>query len=235
MRDYLAFDIETAKILPADAGNILEHRPLGIACAATARRVGDSIAVRTWQGTPQMSKQACIWLVDDLERAVDGGATLLTHNGAGFDLDILAEESGEYARCASLALNSVDSCFHVHCVKGFPVGLDAICQGMGIEGKTEGVSGALAPQLWADGRHDEVLAYVAQDAKVTLVMAMIAERRMGIMWIARSGAVKYLSFPRWLTVQEAMALPEPDTGWMDNPIPRSRFVEWMNGGGRNAR
>ena len=30
----LAFDIETAKPLPADSPDLLSHRPLGIACAA---------------------------------------------------------------------------------------------------------------------------------------------------------------------------------------------------------
>ena len=32
---YIAFDIETAKILPKDVEDLLAHRPLGICCAAT--------------------------------------------------------------------------------------------------------------------------------------------------------------------------------------------------------
>lgn len=32
-RKYVAFDIETAKILPAVVSELKAHRPLGIACA----------------------------------------------------------------------------------------------------------------------------------------------------------------------------------------------------------
>jgi hypothetical protein len=31
MRRYIAFDIETAKVLPEEAGDLLSHRPLGCA------------------------------------------------------------------------------------------------------------------------------------------------------------------------------------------------------------
>ncbi|MFO7906786.1 MAG: hypothetical protein ACQESR_12790 [Planctomycetota bacterium] len=34
-RKYLAFDIETAKVLPQRISNLKEHRPLAICCAAT--------------------------------------------------------------------------------------------------------------------------------------------------------------------------------------------------------
>jgi len=33
-RRYLAFDMETAKVLPPDVTDVLAHRPLGITCAA---------------------------------------------------------------------------------------------------------------------------------------------------------------------------------------------------------
>ena len=36
---YIAFDLETAKVLPALEFNLLRHRPLGIACAAGIIRV----------------------------------------------------------------------------------------------------------------------------------------------------------------------------------------------------
>ena len=34
-RKYVAFDIETAKILPENFGDLHDHRPLGITCMAT--------------------------------------------------------------------------------------------------------------------------------------------------------------------------------------------------------
>ncbi|GEM_PF-7023377 len=33
-KKYAAFDIETAKVLPASADDLKSHRPLGISCAA---------------------------------------------------------------------------------------------------------------------------------------------------------------------------------------------------------
>ena len=31
----------------------------------------------------------------------------------------------------------------------------------------------------------------------------------------------------WLTVDQAEKLPEPDTSWMADPWPRSKFTDWM--------
>ena len=31
----------------------------------------------------------------------------------------------------------------------------------------------------------------------------------------------------WLTVEEALRLPLPDTSWMDEPWPREKFTGWM--------
>lgn len=133
-----------------------------------------------------------------------------------------------HAECVELALHSVDIYFLVHCLKGFPVGLDAIARGMGLQGKTEGMDGSLAPKYWAEGKYAEVLAYVQQDARTTLSVALEIESIGGLYWIAKSGRRNHLHIPRLLTVTEALWLPEPDTRWMSDPMPRSRFTEWMN-------
>ena len=31
----------------------------------------------------------------------------------------------------------------------------------------------------------------------------------------------------WLTAEEALELPPPNTSWMDEPWPRERFTGWM--------
>jgi len=231
-RRYVAFDLETWKVTP-EGEDIRNHRPLGISCWAVAW-VSAAGGINTVSGcginmpTPAAMRRAdCRELVDRLQRLVMTGHTLLTHNGVGFDFDILAEESGAHSECAELAMNSVDMCLQIHCTKGYPVGLESIAKGLGLQGKTEGMNGALAPQMWAEGKHDEVLAYVAQDVRCTLEVALAVEARGGLSWIAKSGRTNHLAIPRWLTVFEAMQLPEPDTSWMSNPIPRGRFVEWM--------
>jgi hypothetical protein len=118
--------------------------------------------------------------------------------------------------------------FHLFCQLGYGVGLDRAAKAMGLAGKPEGMSGALAPRLWANGRRQEVLDYVAQDARTTLELARICEERGYLRWITHSGNVRTVALPRgWLNVGDAMNLPEPDTSWMSNPWPRSKFTGWL--------
>lgn len=232
---FLAFDLEISALIPDDAMDWKQFRPLGITCAATAW-ISDNGNVETseyhseddyYNPLPRMTRDDCRGLVQNLRRWVEYGYTLLTHNGVSFDFDILAEESGLHSECVELAMNSVDTCLLMHCLRGFPVGLDAICKGMGIQGKLEGMSGSLAPQMWLDGRYDEVLAYVAQDAKCTLEVALEIKKHRLLRWVSKQGYIKTQIMPRLLPVREALKLPEPDVSWQTNPIPRSRFTEWM--------
>ena len=148
-RKYLAFDIETAKVVPENETNWKSHRPLGISCAATL--LADSNELVLWHGADTMNQEQAGELVHYLATRVENGYTIVTWNGLSFDFDILAEESGMLAECRNLAVDHVDMMFHVLCRLGFGVGLDAAARGMGIPGKPEGMSGAMAPVLWADG------------------------------------------------------------------------------------
>jgi len=182
-----------------------------------------------------MSQQDAVNLVYYLMTMVNDGYTVLTWNGLGFDFDILAEESGMLEECSRLALNHVDIMFHVFCQLGYPIALDRAAKAMGLAGKPEGMSGALAPRLWAAGKHQEVLEYVAQDARTTLELAQTCEQCGYLRWIAHSGNIRTMALPTgWLTVREAMALPQPDTSWMSNPWPRSKFTGWMSGSGNSV-
>jgi hypothetical protein len=119
--------------------------------------------------------------------------------------------------------------FHLFCEKGFPLGLNKAARGMGLSGKTEGMNGALSPVLWAEGRYQEVMDYVAQDARTTLEVFQAAQKHGYLSWISRKGR-QLLWQPRggrWLTVREAMGLPLPDTSWMDDPWTREKFTGWL--------
>lgn len=232
MKKYLAFDLEISKPLPDGATDWKAHRPLGISCAATL--ASDAGGVMLWHGdddggyAPQMNKDEAVDLLSHLwHSAVNEGYTILTHNGLSFDFDVLAEESGMRAECANLALNHhVDTMFHFFCLKGHFIGLDKIAKGAGLTGKTEGMNGALAPQMWAEGKYSEVLEYVAQDVRTTLDVALAVEQQKRVAWTARSGRFNSVALKNWLTVSEAMRLPEPDTSWMSDPVSRAQFVEW---------
>jgi len=232
-RKYLAFDIETAKDVPGADFNWKPHRPLGICCAA-ARRCDTQEAIlwhgKNADGSPaeQMSRAEAREVVQDLTRLVAEGYALLTWNGLGFDLDILAEESALSTECKELALNHVDAMFHVFCQLGYPVGLEKAAQALKIPGKPPGMSGMLAPQLWAKGHHQEVLEYVAQDVRIALQVAQKSEDRHRFEWVTRKGILGSMNLPQgWLSILEAAKLPLPDTSWMTRPIPRSEFIQWV--------
>jgi hypothetical protein len=230
-RKYLAFDIETAKPLPDDGANWQSCRPLGIACAATL--LADTDELILWYGgkdrpAERMSQEESAKLVEYLVAQVEGGYTLVTWNGVGFDLDILAEESGMLEECRALAVEHVDMMFHLICQLGYGVSLDNAAKGMGIAGKLEGISGADAPELWAEGRREEVLDYVAQDVRITAELATACEASGSFRWITRSGKARTMALPEgWLPVDLAQQLPEPNTSWMRDPWVRATFTGWL--------
>ena len=231
-RRYLAFDIESAKVLPEDESDLKSHRPLGISCAATL--LADSKELRLWHGgtdqspADRMTREEAANLVRYLEDQVAEGYTLLTWNGLGFDFDILAEESGMLSECRRLASDHVDMMFHVLCNLGYAVGLDATARGMNIKGKPEGMNGSKAPVLWAEGKREEVLRYVGQDVRTTLEVATACEACGKLRWIARSGKPRTMRLlDGWLTVEKALELPLPNTSWMDEPWSREDFTGWM--------
>ena len=187
--------------------DLLSHRPLGIACAAAVDIEGQHEVL--WHGkkagtfAAQMSQVEAQGLVHDLVRFVEGGYTLVTWNGVGFDFNILAEESG-LPECAGLALAHIDLMFHIVCSRGFPLALDKVAQGMGLPGKPSGMSGSKAPMLWASGHQPEVLGYVAGDCRTTFAVARAAEQRGSIEWVTARGRRATMALPNgWLTVDQA--------------------------------
>ena len=119
--------------------------------------------------------------------------------------------------------------FHFFCIKGFAISLAKASEGMGLAGKSDDVEGAEAPQMWREGRYEEVLAYVAEDAKATLDLAQAGNREREVRWVSRKGKLLRCELKQgWKTVSEALQEPEPDTSWMENPWPRSRFTGWLD-------
>jgi len=231
-RRYVVFDIETAKVLPEAAGDLLAHRPLGIACAAAVFSNSDKAV--TWHGvsdgkpSARMSQQEVRLLVHDLSTHVRNGYTLLSWNGLSFDLNILAEESGEPHECAELARRHVDMMFHVVCQLGHFIALAKAAEGLGLPGKAAGVSGYDAPIMWAEGKHAEVIQYNVQDARLSLAIAREAERRGELVWVTRKGTKSRMPIAKgWHNVEEAHALPLPDTSWMSDPPKRAKFTAWF--------
>ncbi len=232
-RKYVAFDLETAKVQRPDDPNWKEDRPLGISCAATL--CCDVSEPRLWYGltkTNRPSRQMCqieaVKLVKYLSRMVNCGHTIVSWNGAGFDFDILAEESGLPAECRQLALDHVDLMFHVLCQRGFGVSLACATRAMGLPAKEEGINGSIVPKLWAEGRRRIVLEYLAHDVRTTLSLATICEAKGCLCWATRTGKRNEMPLRRgWLTVCEALKLPRPRNAWMHSYWSRAKWTAWM--------
>jgi hypothetical protein len=58
------------------------------------------------------------------------------------------------------------------------------------------MSGAVAPVLWAEGKREEVLRYVAGDVRTTLDVATACEALGSLRWISRSGKVRRMDAAR---------------------------------------
>lgn len=230
---YCGFDIETAKILPDNFGDLHDHRPLGISCAAFWCEDEDNAEIfyskdSNGNAAYKMSVEDLSIFIDRLIEKNKQGYDIVTHNGLGFDFDILAEESGRDEDCRRLALDHTDMMFHFFCGKGFVIGLNAAAKSIGIS-KPANVDGSVAPQLWKQGDYQTVLDYVAQDCRLTLDVAITSEKNKKITWVTRKGSTAYFAIPNgWLNVKEAMELPLPDTSWMDNAWERSKFSGWLH-------
>ena len=231
--NYVAFDIEIERSIPDGSGDWKSFRPLGISCAATLVQGEDPLL---WYGkspdgkpADRMTMEEAEDLVNYLKTKTDEGYTVLTWNGLGFDFDILAEESGKTELCKQLACDHVDMMYHFFCLQGYALGLDKAAHGMGLAGKTPGMNGRLAPIYWQQGKRQEVLTYVAQDVRTTMSVAEAVENQGGIRWVSNRGWQQFAAFPDgWKTVREAEKMPLPDTSWMTNAWPRSKFTRWLS-------
>ena len=232
----VAFDLEIAKEVEGNDWSVF--RPLGITCAALHFGRGVSVVDHGALG-PGGSKMTA-WQVQAFIARMYASRrrwTIVTWNGLGFDFDILAEEACNptyAAMCSNLALNHIDIGFQMLCERGFMVALNVAAKGLGLHGKTEGMSGDKAPTMWTQGEEQQkkVLEYVEQDVITTLQVYERLVETGKLSWITKAGTpAKYPWEPeirngRLLTASECLNLPLPDTSWMDEPWPREKFTRW---------
>ena len=251
---YVAFDLEIAQELPDGCNDITPYRPLGITCAAAAVHTNGKEEVYSFYPDigddgayePRMSVEKCRDMFDMLGLWQGGGYDIVTWNGLGFDFDVLAEEVqcrayADESLCdvvkdrmfaeavAKMAMNSVDPAFVMLCAKGYMIGLNTAAKGLGVEGKTEGMHGDLAPIMWKQGREEQekTIAYVMQDAVATSNVYRAMVELGGVRWISRSGRLnKWYHSSRDYSVGIGLKIPEPDTSWMSEPRTRKSVYDW---------
>ena len=234
MERMVAFDIETAKITPEGA-DLRKERPLGITCVGLY--YPDGVSTRYYHQTSErdephgeMSVAQCGIVLRDLARMTGQGYKVISHNGAGFDLDILGEEAGLRYFAGQLARAHYDMMLEILTIMGYPIGLAALAKGLGLGEKHEGISGASAPELWAQSQESryKVLEYVVQDAKLTLDVFQAVEERGELVWITKKGKKKVEPWHGWHTVAECLASEQKMVDWIKNPLRRSEMTQWIN-------
>ena len=234
-RRFLAFDIETAKDVPGEDFNWRPHRPLGISCAATLASPSSEVVL--WHGktndgapAPRMTRDDAAGLLQYLCKMAQDGFTILTWNGLGFDFDILAEEAAAAESCQACALCPCGYDVSHRLFPGLSGGTRQRCTRDGVARQAGRHDRLAGPQALGAGHHKDVLDYVSQDVRMAMQIAEAAECRRRFEWITRKGTKSKMPLPKgWLTVSEALTLPEPDTSWMSNPLKCRDFTGWFAG------
>lgn len=233
-----AFDLEIAKVLPDGEQDLKRHRPLGISCAAVRMDDGRELVFQSAPETTTISPAGCREIVATLSQLAAEGYAIVTWNGAGFDFDILAEESGDRAGCATLARQHVDMMLIVVALRGHFLGLDAAAKGMGVTGKLKHVvlndgrildsmTGAMAPSLWNEGEREAVLAYLSEDVRVTLELAQAINAQRRLSWRSKRGDLNQLTVPKLYSVAECLRLPRPKMAGRGVAADARKITGWM--------
>lgn len=228
----IGFDIEIADVFDLAPDEDLDSRgPFRIAVAAIHDASDGSS--RVWHavtpsGAPggELSPTMAREVLEHLRSVQRAGRRVVAWNGLSFDLKWMGHAAGDRALAAEVAEGLVDPMFHVFCLKGYPISLQAAADGMAI-GAKKLMDGKDAPLEWQRGNCQRVLDYVVEDCRITTAVARAIEDKRCVRWRTRRGTMSDVPIPKLLTVAEARQLPDPDTSWMSNPIPRARFVGWL--------
>jgi len=262
-----SFDLELAKEIPSGATpEVLNSlRPYGISCAAIqlatvnieTRQISyhpvdmlygccnsDDLSS---QSAAAMSWKNCEVAVHKLVGYQNAGYIPLTWNGAFFDFDVLAEESGLYQTVHALSWNHIDMMVHFATIKGFRLGIEAAHKGLGYKGKLEGMHGEFAPIMWAGNnerllelerqdlaamslveKRQMCLSYVHQDTVMAVEVFAASLVNKGFTWISKKGRANRFDLPdNWMTVAECSMRPVPAHSWMETPLTWPSLVGWM--------
>lgn len=236
--NILAFDIEIANVFTIKPGTDLDdYGPFDISVAATHARASGGRAgeerlwlTKTSNGTPapSLARADALQLLQYLERAQQAGHAVVAWNGLSFDLRWLGHAAGDMRLASRVALKLYDPMFQFFKLKGFPVGLAKVGEGMGIKTKKL-MDGAEAPVHWQNGNHQLVCDYVLGDARMTaeIVQAILAAGE--VRWITQRGKPSGVPMRALRTVEGCMRDPMPDQSWMDEPMGQERFCGWLVG------
>ncbi|PXF57854.1 MAG: hypothetical protein C4B58_08615 [Deltaproteobacteria bacterium] len=227
----LSFDIEISDVFELDKYEDMEkYAPFHISVAATAIHNGEE---RVWysedeEGRPalNLTQQRAHELLEYLDEMQQTGSMVCAWNGLGFDLKWIGHQADDMALAARIALKSYDPMFQFFNQAGFPIGLANVAQAMGILQKKL-MHGADAPKEWRAGNCRKVMDYCLGDCQMTNLILLAIQKARQIRWVTGRGHISSKPMPRLKPVEEVIQDPEPDQSWMDTPMPKVKFYEWV--------
>lgn len=238
-----SFDLEIFKRLPGDMiTGWQEHTPLGISLAGFGKDFGID---KIFKAEPKsaMERYQLDELLDDMLVMQKNGTLFCSWNGAAFDFNVLALETGRFKDCSQLALGHCDMMLLAVWAKGWMVGLNQALRAHGLELKQSFVilndgtrfdemNGGHVPRLWQAGEINACTEYFERDLRAEYELAQS---------INTSGCLRFLNkdqtnthivrVEKMWTVAEILdgAMGEfPDTSLMERPITKEQFTGWIN-------
>jgi len=227
----VSFDIEIANVFELGPGEDLDqYGPFDISCAAAADDHGEVVhwtsAAADGSFADHLDAAMAHEMLSWLREEQLSGSRLFAWNGLSFDLRWIGVAAEDVELAAEVALDLYDPMFQFFVQRGFPVGLAKVADGLGIS-ETKLMDGADAPVQWAAGNHQLVLDYVAGDCRITEAVVARIEETGGVTWRTSRGTLSTEPMPKLKQIRELLNAPEPDTSWMDSPLPRSKFTSWL--------
>jgi hypothetical protein len=227
----LSFDIEISDVFKLGKHEDLEkYAPFHISVAATAIHNGEE---RIWYSEDQdgrpvlnLAQQRTHELLEYLDEIQQQDFMVCAWNGLGFDLKWIGHQANDMDLAARIALKSYDPMFQFFNQAGFPVALGKVAEGMSIA-QQKLMDGADAPGQWRAGNHQQVMDYCLGDCQMTNLIVRAIQKTRQVRWVTARGSVSSKPMPRLKSVQEVIRDPEPDQSWMDAPMPKSKFYDWL--------
>ena len=226
----LSFDIEISDVFKLRKFEDMDkYAPFHISVAATAIHNGEE---RIWyseeEGRPalNMTQQRAHELLEYLDEMQQAGFMVCAWNGLSFDLKWIGYQADDMSLAARIALKSYDPMFQFFNQAGFPVSLAKVAQAMGIT-QEKLMDGADAPKEWCAGNHQKVMDYCLGDCQMTNLIVLAIQRARETRWVTGRGSISSKPMSRFKTVEEVILDPEPDQSWMDTPMPKLKFYEWV--------
>ena len=231
MSPLVSFDIEIANVFTLRPGEDLErYAPFDISVAAAATLDG---SVHHWYARDASGKPTGILdartareVLEYLRAEQRSGSRVCAWNGLSFDLRWLGHAAHDMQLATEVALDLYDPMFQFAAMKGFPIGLAAVAEGMGISQKKL-MSADRAPVEWQAGNHQLVLDYVAGDCTLTNQVVAAIEKAGGVKWRTKRGTLSSEPMAKLRQVKDVMRDPPPDQSWMSEPKPVSDYWAWM--------